>query len=62
MDWPSYSPDLNPSENLRSILKREIYRVWTVFISKSPEKSNPGDDLFRCETRQVSGEYVWKAW
>jgi len=27
MDWPPYSPDLNPIENLWKMLKAEIYRA-----------------------------------
>ena len=27
MDWPPHSPDLNPIENLRSLLKQGIYRL-----------------------------------
>ena len=34
MDWPANSCDLNPIENLWSILKREIYRNGRQFNSK----------------------------
>ena len=27
MDWPPYSPDLNPIENLWAVLKKEIYKL-----------------------------------
>ena len=28
MDWPPYSPDLNPIENLWALLKKEAYKVY----------------------------------
>ena len=28
MDWPPYSPDLNPIENLWSVLKQAIYERY----------------------------------
>jgi transposase len=36
MDWPTYSPDLNPIENLWSMLKQQIYRYY-------PELLDAGD-------------------
>ncbi len=28
MEWPPYSPDLNPIENIWALLKAEIYRLY----------------------------------
>lgn len=29
MVWQPYSPDLNPIENLRALMKAEIYKLYT---------------------------------
>jgi transposase len=28
MDWPPYSPDMNPIENMWSLLKRKLYMLF----------------------------------
>ncbi len=35
MEWPPYSPDLNPIENLWALLKAEIYRSYPELIGLS---------------------------
>ena len=34
MQWPAYSPDFNPIENLWSILKRKVYSCGRKYMSK----------------------------
>ncbi len=34
MDWPPYSPDLNPIENMWGIIKRKVYANGKQFSSK----------------------------
>lgn len=47
MDWPPYSPDLNPIENLWALLKAEIYRSYPELIGISNTKDSL-DLLIRC--------------
>ena len=34
MNWSAYSPDLNPIENLRNIVKRKVYQNGRQYMSK----------------------------
>ena len=43
LDWPSYSPDLNPIENLWSIMKRNVEKRVNVMIN---EKKSITQTLF----------------
>ena len=35
MDWPPYSPDLNPIENIWALLKKKIYELEPSLITRS---------------------------
>lgn len=52
MIWPPYSPDLNPIENLWSIMKQQIYKLY-------PELEHAADTE---ETRQSLIAAAKEAW
>ena len=47
MEWPPYSPDLNPIENLWALLKAEIYRLYPELVG-APNTAETLDLLIRC--------------
>ena len=52
MEWPPYSPDLNPIENLWSILKWEIYQLY-------PDLEHASDSI---ETKERLIKAAKEAW
>ena len=46
MNWPSYSPDLNPIENLWALMKAEIYRLYPE-LEYAPDTQETLDALIK---------------
>ena len=53
MEWPPYSPDLNPIEHLWFLLKEKVYK-----INPDMENVRGGDDA----VREALFEALFKAW
>ena len=53
MDWPPQSSDLNPIENLWSIIKRKVYKNGHQFSSKKDLR-----EMIKEVSSQISPEEV----
>lgn len=53
MEWPPYSPDLNPIENLWALLKAEIYKIRPDLLNM---RNNDETKEILVETAQIAWE------
>lgn len=53
MNWPPYSPDLNPIENLWALMKQEIYRLY-------PELEHARDNASTLEALKSAAKEAWE--
>ncbi len=56
MEWPPYSPDLNPIENLWALLKKEAYKVYPDLNSLHGKGDEAETQLF--QILQRAGENI----
>lgn len=59
MIWPPYSPDLNPIENLWSVMKKQIYRLYPE-LERAPDTEGTRQELIKAakEAWNTIGEQV----
>ena len=55
LSWPSYSPDLNPIENIWAILKRNIEKKVKAMVAKEKKSIT---SCFYCISRGRMAEYL----
>lgn len=53
MNWPPYSPDLNPIENLWAILKREIDKYYPGLLVASNSEQTKQDLI-------AAAQHIWE--
>ncbi len=53
LDFPTYSPDLNPIENLWFVFKEQVERL-------NPETAEELEEVMRVEWESFSSEYLTK--